>query len=59
MQLGVLVDRMIDPRQQPSGFKVRKVLLQIEPRLRSLTAPRFCRYVIHIRAIRSHRSASL
>ena len=32
MQLGVLVDRMIDPRQQPPGLKVRKVLLQVEPR---------------------------
>ena len=33
MQLGVLVDRMIDPRQQAARFEIGEVLLQIEPRL--------------------------
>ena len=50
MQLGVLVDRMIDPRQQAPRLEVREVLLQVEPRLRGLIAPRFCRYVIHVRS---------
>ena len=34
MQLGVLVDRMIDARQQAPGLEVGEVLLQVEPRLR-------------------------
>ncbi len=48
MQLGVLVDRMIDPRQQAPRLEVREVFLQVEPRLRRLIALRFFRYVIHI-----------
>jgi hypothetical protein len=32
MQLGVLVDRMIDPRQQAPRLEVREMFLQVEPR---------------------------
>ena len=48
MELGVLVDRMIDPRQQAPGLESREMLLQIEPQLRRLIAPRLFCYVIHI-----------
>jgi hypothetical protein len=32
MQLGVLVDRVIDPQQEALGLEVRQMLLQVEPR---------------------------
>jgi hypothetical protein len=32
MQLGILVDRMIDPPQQTLRLEIGKMLLQIEPR---------------------------
>ena len=59
MQLGVLVDRMIDPRQQPPRLEVGEVLLQIEPRLRRLLAPRLCCHVIHVQGHSSNRAGPL
>ena len=46
MQLGVLVDRMIDPHQQPLGLEIRQMLLQVEPRSRVRRVPDW-HHVIH------------
>ena len=59
MQLGVLVDRMVDPRQQAPRFEVGEVLLQIEPRLRAGSLRACCRHVIHVRDASSQRRAHL
>ena len=42
MQLGVLVDRMVDPHQQATRLQIGEMLLQIEPRTRLLRAARLC-----------------
>ncbi len=48
MQLGVLVDRMIDPHQEALGLEVGEVLLQVEPRLAPESAfLRRCRDIVH------------
>ena len=59
MQLGVLVDRMIDPRQQPPRLEIREVLLEIKPRLRGFAAPHLCCHIVHSRPILPSRWPSL
>ena len=44
MQLGVLVDRMIDAHQEALGLEIRQMLLQVEPRP-GLRLPRH--HVVH------------
>ena len=52
MQLGVLVDRMVDPREEPFGREVGDMVLEVKRRLRVLRASRLRRHdVIHAESL--------